>query len=428
MLKRLFSSVSSIKLYSEKSAKPQKSEIKPDYSLPRPHAIKMNETVSEVITYKIPNRPLTPLYEVPLEARVQLFPYFEPPADSKLLEVAVIGAPNSGKSSLINSILGSRFLSVSRKVNTTHKIQHAVLTQDNTQLVFVDTPGVISTHSSFTNKIATKGWEILPETDMALFVVDGAKILQNDVKAACSRLQELLAERGKNSLPEARIAGETQVQYEQRRKLAPITIPAYLVVNKVDLVTDRRKIKYLVNELKEYAKFSGEFFVSANTKYNIQSLTDFLKNQAKPGKWSKHPHQKTTLTDLEIATELVREQVLHHIHDELPYRWIYRVVGWTPFLNGTLRIDIDILVKTKIHIGILIGRESRVIKKIIHVCESWLSNYYQRKVVVYITGKIMDDDVRKATYKGNFVQMAPPHSLEQETIESEQIERLKLID
>ena len=426
IFRRLFSSVSSIKLYGEKPVKESK-ELQ-NYSMPRPHAIRMNEVVSEVITYKIKNRPLTPLYEVPIEARISLFPYFESPANSRLLKVAVIGAPNAGKTSLINSILGKRVLSVSRKVNTTYDVQEAIKTRDNTQLIFYDTPGIISTHAALTNKISSKGWEVLPDTDLTLLVVDAAKILRNDVKSACTRLQELLKDRGESSLPEGRIAGETHAQYEQRLKQAPVKIPAYLVINKVDLVEDRRRVKRLVNELKDYACFSGEFFVSASNQYNVEQLEEFLIEKAVENEWEHHPMQSTSLSDCDVATDIVREQVLHHIHDELPYRWIYRVVGWTPHLDGTLRIDVDIQVKTDIHKGILTGREGMVIKKIIHAAESTLSNYYQRKIRLVIRASIMGDEERKASYKGRMVKLAPPHSVENVELSEDKMKDLRLLD
>ena len=129
---RFSSSVASIKKFAEKPlAGPKKEE---DFSLPRPHAIHMNETSAEVISYKVPNRPLIPLFELPIEARYRLFPSYESPPDSKLVNVAIIGAPNSGKTSLLNSMLGERYFSVSRKVNTT-----------------------ISTHKELTNSITSKG-------------------------------------------------------------------------------------------------------------------------------------------------------------------------------------------------------------------------------------------------------------------------------
>ena len=110
--------------------------------------------------------------------------------------------------------------------------------------------------------------------------MDAVKVLQNDVKAACYRLQSLLADRGVSTIPEAKIVGESDEQHQQRLKSASLMIPASLVVNKVDLVQDRRKVKYLVNELNEYAKFEKSFFVSAEKNYNIQELLDYAMTKA----------------------------------------------------------------------------------------------------------------------------------------------------
>jgi GTPase len=419
---RLSSSVASLKRYSETP----KTDPKPveDFHLPRPHPIRMNETSAEVISYKIPNRPLTPLYEIPIEARLRIFPYFKSPPNSKSISVALIGAPNAGKTSILNSILGEKYFSVSRKVNTTKKTQEGIKTIDDTQIVFYDTPGVISTHSGLTNSISTKGWDTISTSDISLFIVDAAKTLQNDVKAACTRLQNLLASRGAKSLPEARIVGETQEQYEQRLANAPAIIPACLIINKVDLVTDRRRVKYLVSELSEYAKFQKHFFVSAEKNYNIDALVNYISSQAMTCEWRYHPSQVTTLSDIEMAEDIVREQLLNWIHDELPYRWVVRTLGWTPYLDGTLRIDIDILVMTNIHIGILIGKEGRVIKQIFNASHAALSKLYQRKIELHLTPKLMKTEAKKASIKGLEIEIKHPRLPTQEQFPMDTLQKI----
>ncbi|OMJ66388.1 hypothetical protein SteCoe_36780 [Stentor coeruleus] len=422
MILRWASSVASIKKFGEKPSPPVPSP--PNYSMPRPHPIKMNETSAEIISYKIPNRPLTPLYEIPFEARVQLFPYFTSPADSKSIKVALIGAPNAGKTSFLNTILGERYFAVTRKANTTFQVQEGIKTIDNTQIIFHDTPGIISSHGILTNKISTRGWQVIQDCQLTLFIVDAVKMLQNDVRAACSRLQSLLSPKGKKLMPEAQIAGESPEQYQQRLSQAPVTIPACLIVNKVDLVKERRSVKYLVNELREYAKFAEHFFISSKENYNIDEVVKYICSQAEPGMWEYNPLQKTNLPDIEIAADVVREQVMNRIHEELPYRWIYTVYGWTPYLDGSLRIDVNILVKSNIHKGILIGKDAMVIKKIAYESEIILSNIYKRRVVLVIDVKIMDKDIRKASYKGLHVTVPHPRLPKEDTISGEQLKRL----
>ena len=414
---RLFrckSTVASIKKFAEKPTPPAKPA--PEFHLPRQHAIKMNETSAEVISYKIPNRPLSPLFEVPVEARLKILPYFTVPEDSKILSVALLGPPNSGKTTLLNAILGERLFAVSRKVNTTAKNQEGIKTINNTQIVFHDTPGIISTHGELTNSISTKGWEAISECAVTFFVVDAVKMLENDVKAACSRLQKLLAPRGERDIPEAKIVGETEEQHKKRLESAPVTIPACLIVNKVDLVDDRRSVKYLVNELSEYAKFSKNFFISAEKNYNISDLIDYLLEKSTPGRWEYHPNQLTTSSDIEIAENVVRERIFYWIHDELPYRWLLRTIGWTPYLDGTLRIDMDVLVLTKVHVGIFLGKESKVIKKIWSESQSILSKIYNRKIQLNLKAKLMKDDIKTQVKRGKEIQMTHPRLPHQEQL------------
>lgn len=420
---RVFSSVASIKKYAQKPKEPVVQP--PDFSMPRPHAIKMNEISAEVISYKIPNRPLSALGEVPLEARLRVFPYFTSPENSRVVNVGIIGAPNAGKTSLLNSLMGNRYFSVSRKVNTTQDTQEGIKVIENTQIIFHDTPGIISTHQERTNSISSKGWEVLDECDIALFVVDGVKILKNDVKAACNRLQKNFADRGIRTMPEAKIVGESEEQYQQRLSLAPVTIPACLVVNKVDLVEDRRKVKYLVSELNDYAKFMKNFFVSAEKNYNVSELLDWVVSQSKPDRWRYHPLQRTTTSDVSIAEDIVREQVLAWIHDELPYRWAYRTIGWTPFLDGSLRIEMDILVMSHIHIGILLGKESKNIKKIWFESQNILSKMYNRKVNLVLKAKLMKSEIKRAVHKGKTVEITHPHLAHTETIAPESLKEIE---
>lgn len=402
---RRFGSVTSIKTYAKKAVpKPDPSKLrttKEDYQFPRRHPIKMNEENSDVISYNIPNRPLSPLYEIPIEARTQFYPYFEDPEGSRIAKIAVIGAVNAGKSSLVNKLVGLPVSVVSRKAHTTRRNDIIAKTDGITQLIFYDTPGVVCTHESKQRQIATLGWEVLNQTELAIFVVDAVKRLREDVLAAASRLQKTLAASLEvDGIPEAQLEGETKIQAEARGKSALVKIPAILVVNKVDLVHDRSHVRMLVKELFEYANFQEAFYVSASTGYGLDKLENYLKDQAEEGEFEFHPLQQTESPDIQRVEDIVRCHLLDQYHDELPYIWMVRCAGWTPLLDGTLRIDVDIFVHSEIQKGILIGRESKCIKKLWVETQADLVKLFRRPIQLVFKGKLMKEFTSKEVYRG----------------------------
>lgn len=425
MLKFYYSSVASLKLFGKRPTAPPKQ--KPDFSLPKPHPVLMNDPLAYPVSYRIPDKPLSPMYEVPIEARLSLFPYFESPVNSKFISVAVLGAPNAGKSSLINTILGQEILPVSRKRNTTSKVIQGIKTIEDTQIVLYDTPGILSTHYSRTNAVSLTGWETVKESNYSLFVVDAMRPIANDIRAACSKLQKLLCPK-QSKLEEAKLVGETEDEYLSRKELVKNPIRAGLVVSKVDLVKDRRRVRFLVNELNEYAFFDRVFYVSAQKNYNVKELTEFLMGIAEPEEWIFHPSQVTTLSDIEQAQGIVKQQLFEVFHDELPYEWVPRVIGWTPFLSGTLRVDMEVLVKNSIQRGIFIGRESRNIKKIAGNAEYDLLKLYKRPVKLVLHVRIMKEVLRKTLQRDPQSAITHPRLITHSTIPTQTIKQLSNIN
>lgn len=410
-------SVSSIKLFAPKPNQEQiTAPVTNKFLYPTRHPIKMNEKMNDIIKYRIPNRPMVEPFTVPLEARFVFFPYYESPPDAKSLDVAVIGPPNSGKSTLINSMLADAVLPASRKANTTQGKLLGIRTIDDTQIVFHDTPGIISTHGVKTNRIATVGWEAIGESDIAMFVVDGVKNLWDDTRAAASRLQKLMQERAEALIEEARILGETEAQFYGRQKDVKPKVPAILVVNKVDLAFDRSKVRSLANELSEFCNFSDIFYISAMKKYNTDKLLDFLKSKAEEREWAHHPAKITNMSDMEKAETIVRNELFEYFHDELPYRWIVRTVSWTPYLDGTLRIDIDILVEHEHQKAILIGRDAKCIKIVHNHAQNNLVKLYRRPIQLNIRARLMKEWV-KGVVRRNETLQTTLHPRFNETIE-----------
>ena len=183
MIIRRFARIASVKRYYEKP----KSEPETKAPVPRQHPIKMNETLHEVISYKIKNRPMTPLQEVPQEAKITLFPYEEQPQYPRATHVILLGMANAGKSSLLNALIGNKIAPISPKYYTSRENKIGLKTTGSYQLAVTDTPGAYQT-DVLGESINTSGWNAIAENDVSCFVIDAVKSVEDDLRSTLRRL------------------------------------------------------------------------------------------------------------------------------------------------------------------------------------------------------------------------------------------------
>ncbi len=276
--------------------------------------------------------------------------------------IAIVGKPNVGKSSLLNRILGQKVSIVSKKPQTTRTRIMGVYTQDEVQLVFIDTPGLHKPRTNLGEYMVKSVKDSISGVDTCLLVVNaGEKVLPSDLefidKFKCSN------------------------------------IPAVLAINKIDLVTDKT---FIIEQIKEYSKmFSFEAVVplSAKTGDGISELLDELKKLAVP---SEHFFDKDALTDQPeriVAAEIIREKILRLTDKEIPHGTAVVVERMKDRKNKSEITDIDAVIycEKNSHKGIIIGKNGSMLKKIGTYARKDMESFFSCKINLNIWVKVKED-------------------------------------
>lgn len=254
------------------------------------------------------------------------------PAATRCGFIAVIGAPNVGKSTLVNSLTGTKVSIVSRKVQTTRTTLRGIALHGLSQLVFVDTPGIFAPRRRLDRAMVQRAWTGAAEADLIVLVVDAAAGLDNQTAAVLARLSEM-ADR------------------------------AILLLNKIDLVKPERLLA-LAGALNEKLSFRRTFMVSAKTGDGIGDLRDHLAEQVPAGPWLYPEDQLTDAPLRHLAAEITREKLFDRLHDELPYASTVETTDWKSAKGGAVRIEQTIYVERESQRKIVLGKGGRAIRDI----------------------------------------------------------------
>jgi GTP-binding protein Era len=251
--------------------------------------------------------------------------------------VAIIGAPNAGKSTLINALIGEKVSIVTRKAQTTRSVVRGVLTKGQAQIVFVDTPGVFAPKRLLDRAMVAAAWGAAADADVLMLVVDARK------------------EAGQASLTE-----DTQ---SILAALGDIRKARLVVLNKVDLV-ERPKLLELTARLNAALAFDETFMVSALTGDGLDRLTERLAAMIPEGPWLYPEDQIAEAPIRSLAAEITREKLIERLHDELPYQATVETDEWKDLPDGSARIEQTIFVTRESHRKIVLGEGGRTIKAI----------------------------------------------------------------
>jgi GTP-binding protein Era len=277
------------------------------------------------------------------------------PPPSRCGFVAIVGAPNAGKSTIMNRLTGAKLSIVSPKAQTTRFRVLGILMRAESQVLLVDTPGIFRPKRKLDRAMVAAAWTGAADADLAILLVDAKSGLRDDVR-------EIAVQLGKSG----------------RR--------CWLVLNKTDLVTPPALLPLIAN-LGTLATFEETFMVSAQTGDGIRRLADALAEVVPLGPWLYPEDDLTDLPDRLLAAETVREQIFMQTHEEVPYGATVETESFKDRKDGSVRIDVTIYVARSGHKAILIGDKGSRIKAIGARARQDLAGLLDRPVHLFLNVK-----------------------------------------
>lgn len=293
---------------------------------------------------------------------------------SKIIETAIIGPPNSGKSTLINKLLGQKVTAVSKLSHTTNTNTLFAKTFENEkiQLVYNDTPGLVPARTRGLKGLdRNQAWLSIQENDLVILVVDVNKRLDDGIIEILNRLKKKRKSASqkilKKNLNNQDITAVPEYDEEHR---------VVLVLNKVDLCLNKRRIQQIKDEIEDFIHFEKVFIVSAKTGFGIEMLEEYLKDNAEPGMWRVNPNQVSLRSETALFEELIRNALYDVLYKEIPHRTTVRLEKLELLTNGLARVHVRLFVKSRVQRGMVIGRGSKNLNKINKIiCKNFNKRY-----------------------------------------------------
>ncbi|MCI0753117.1 GTPase Era [Teichococcus vastitatis] len=269
--------------------------------------------------------------------------------------VAVVGAPNAGKSTLVNRLTGSKVTIVSPKPQTTRFRIRAVVMQGQTQIILTDTPGIFAPRRRLDRAMVAAAWEGAQDADVALLMVDARAGMTEAVESIISVLKRS-------------------------------RVPIWLVLNKSDLI-DTKKLLPLTATLNEQLSFEETFMISAEKGDGLERLMTSLAARLPYGPWLFPDDELSDLPERMLAAEIVREQILRQTHEEVPHHATVETEQWQERRDGSVRIDCTIYVGRASQKAILIGDGGSKVKDIGRKARAELEKLLERRVHLFLNVK-----------------------------------------
>ncbi|NMG39073.1 GTPase Era [Chelativorans sp. ZYF759] len=273
--------------------------------------------------------------------------------------VALIGAPNAGKSTLLNQLVGAKVSIVTHKVQTTRAIVRGIATHDQTQIVFIDTPGIFRPKRRLDRAMVTTAWGGARDADIVLVLIDAERGLKGD-------------------------AGEILASLKDVRQ------PKILVLNKVDRVK-REMLLELTAKANEQAEFARTFMVSALTGSGCADLLSYLAEALPHGPWYYPEDQLSDLPMRQLAAEITREKLFLRLHQELPYSSHVETEKWEEKKDGSVRIEQVIYVERDSQKKIVLGHKGETIRAIGQASREEMAGILEQKVHLFLFVKVREN-------------------------------------
>ncbi|MEM5476224.1 GTPase Era [Pacificibacter sp. AS14] len=272
--------------------------------------------------------------------------------------VALIGEPNAGKSTLLNRMVGAKVSIVTHKVQTTRARIRGVALEGDSQLVFVDTPGIFKPTRRLDRAMVAAAWGGAADADVVVLLIEAHRGMTKGVEA----ILEALSER------------------TDTRNIS-------LAINKIDRVPVDVLLE-LTSKMNERFNFNKTFLISAEKGHGVDDLREWLAAEMPAGPWLYPEDQIADLPLRMIAAEITREKLTLQLHQELPYQLTVETENWEERKDGSARIDQVVYVMRDGHKGILLGHKGETIKRISRAAREELNEFLDRKVHLFLQVKV----------------------------------------
>ena len=267
--------------------------------------------------------------------------------------VALIGAPNAGKSTLVNALVGQKVAIVSPKAQTTRARLMGIAIQDETQILLVDTPGIFAPRRRLDRAMVAAAWTGAEDADLILLVIDASERVRDEVIEGLEKRQH----------------------------------PLFLALNKIDLVK-KPQLLALASDLTARLNPDQVFMVSATQGDGVPDLKQALADVMPSGPWLYPEDELSDATDRMIAAELTREQIVNRLHQELPYATAIETETWEDRSDGSTAIRQQILVERDSQKAIVIGKGGRRLKEIGAAAREEIAQHLGRPVHLFLHVKV----------------------------------------
>jgi GTPase len=272
--------------------------------------------------------------------------------------IALIGAPNAGKSTLLNALVGSKVSIISHKVQTTRALIRGIAVEGRSQLIFVDTPGIFSPRRRLDRAMVTTAWSGAHEADLVGVLIDARKGIDDEA-------EDILGQ------------------------LGAVKAPKLLILNKIDVVA-KEALLSLANAANQTAKFEATFMVSALTGDGVSDLKLWLAQRVPPGPWLYPPDQMSDAPIRQLAAEITREKLFERLHQELPYHSTVETEVWEELRGGDIRIEQTIYVERESQRKIVLGKGGQTIKAIGESARKEIAEIVETKVHLFLFVKVRE--------------------------------------
>ena len=270
--------------------------------------------------------------------------------------VALIGAPNAGKSTLVNALVGVKVSIVTHKVQTTRALVRGIFIEDSAQIVLVDTPGIFTPRRRLDRAMVKTAWTTAYDADRVCLLIDARR-------------------------------GLDEANAEILEELTKVRLPKTLILTKIDLV-DPPTLLALAAHANETTKFDETFMISALNGDGIKDVRTHLAGSMPAGPWLYPEDQISDIPERQLAAEITREKLTLRLHDELPYSATVETESWKELRDGSVRIEQVVYIEREGQKKIVLGEKGRTIRAISMAAREEIGAMAGRKVHLFLFVKV----------------------------------------